>query len=216
MLLSLLRICCGAIVGTAILLLGCLLLLLLPAPAQAQAGGGPPDNPCAVPAPTVPVYYTDLTPGRPFACMPAPGGPGKGLTVRYNSSGVTSYWYCPDNVDKPSKYSLSFGAATWARMAQGNLTPDTPMADPSLSVVWCPFASEMRANVPVVAPVATWRTNAVTVFNVVGTTLAGVVGSVPVGTACDCTKPVKIGSATYCTFAGAAKPAYMASCKASP
>lgn len=78
----------------------------------------------------------------------------------------------------------------------------------------------MRFNaampVAVVPPVATWKTVAPIAFNVSGTTLSGVAGSVAIGTACDCAKPAKIGTATYCTFTGAARPTVMASCKVTP
>ena len=70
--------------------------------------------------------------------------------------------------------------------------------------------------VVVVPPVATWKTAAPIAFNVSGTTLTGVAGTVAIGTACDCTKPTKIGATTYCTFAGAARPTVMAACKVTP
>lgn len=180
--------------------------------AHAQNGGGPASNPCAVPEPNTPLYYSDLATGAPFACMPGPGGDGVNLMVRYGLQGIAAYWYCPD-ATPPTKYTLQFGAATWARLATGSLTPDTPLSDPSLSPIWCPHMAEARAAAPVVTPPGTWKVISPAAFRVVNTTLSGYVGPVAIGTLCDCAVPVRIGAATYCTFAGASMPSVMASCR---
>lgn len=191
-----------------------LFLALLPSILYAQAGGGPVDNPCAYPAGSPPAYYTDNL-GK-WACMPAPGGTGSAPLVRLSSKGIATFWYCPDNAQAPTKWSLQMGAATWARLATGSLTPDTPMADPSLSVVWCPYVEEARAAAPVVKPPEpAWKVALPTAFSVNSTFtgLTGVAGTVPVGIACDCAKRLVLGSATYCTFTGAARPTVVAQCK---
>ena len=188
-------------------------LLLLPALAQAQAGGGPTNNPCAYPADAPQVQYTDIGPGA-WKCMPAPGGTGTAPIVRFNLKGVAAFWYCPDG-SPPTRYLIMTGAATWARLATGSLTPDTPMADPSVSVVWCPHWEEAWKARPVVTAPGVWKVAQSIAFNVNSTYtgLTSVAGSVPVGTACDCAKPAKIGTATYCTFAGAARPTVVGQCK---
>jgi hypothetical protein len=194
------------------------LAILIPVVAFGQNGGGPVDNPCAIPGATIPVYYTDVNipPGKMFRCMPKPGGDGTAANVRMNSKGVTAFWYCPDPVDKPERYHMTFAAGTWARIASGNLTADTPLADPSLSPVWCPFANEMLALQPVVAPKIQWTVSGATAFVIAGTTIKSVAGRAPIGATCDCRAPSKIGAVTYCTFTGAAAANVMAACKASP
>ena len=202
--ISIIRVFYGVLLGIVLLFAG--------RSALAQNGGGPVDNPCAVPAPNVPAYYTDLGVGKPFACMPAPGGPGVGLTVRYNASGVTSWWYCPG---ANGTHITSFGAATWARLSSGNLTPDTPLADPSLSPVWCPWAAEMRAGLPKPpAPAPAWAVASTTAYKVVKGALSSVAGPVARGTPCDCSKPLFVGALRYCTFTGAASSDIVSLCKA--
>lgn len=126
-----------------------LMLTLLSFAAFAQ------ENVCNVPPPVKWVYYTDLSVvGGPYQCMPAPGGPGVGLTVRTNTAGVMTYWYCKG---ADGKYTANFGAATWARLMTNELKPDTAMSDPSLTAIWCPFQAEMNANVPAAATDPVWK-----------------------------------------------------------
>lgn len=200
------RVFYGTLVGLLLLFGGVRL-------AYGQAGGGPPDNPCAYPADAPKMEYTDIGSGG-WAYMPSPGGTGTAPMVRFNTKGVATFWYCPD-AQPATKYRLMTGAATWARLATGSLTPDTPMADPSLSVVWCPFVEEARRAAPVVSVPGTWKVTQSTAFNVNSTYtgLTSVAGTVAVGTACDCAKPAKIGAATYCTFTGAVRPTVVAQCK---
>lgn len=166
-------------------------------------------NVCNVPNPVGTNYYTDLSKsGGTFDCMPAPGGPGVGLTFKTNTAGVMSYWYCL----KDGKYRTNFGAATWARLSSGDLKPDTPMADPSLTPVWCPFASEMFSKTPAAPVVGAMATISIISYNTTATGLGSIAGTITKGLACDCTTPLKIGTVTYCTFTGAAKPSIRASC----
>lgn len=167
-------------------------------------------NVCNVPQPNTTVYYQDLAnTGGVFECMPAPGGPGVGFTVKTNTAGVMTYWYCL----KDGKYKPQFGAASWARIASGSLKPDTPMSDPSLTPVWCPFQAEMYAKKPADPPAANALvTISVISYNTTATGLSSIAGTISKGLACDCTTSLKIGTVTYCTFAGAAKPSIRASC----
>lgn len=167
-------------------------------------------NVCNVPPPVQVVYYTDvMTAGGKYQCLPSPGGPGVNLTIKTNTAGVTTYWYCL----KDGKYVPNFGAATWAKLASGELKPDTPLADASLTPVWCPFQEEMLAKKPAdpVAPSA-MVTNSIVSYNTTAGGLTSSAGIITKGLACDCTTSLKIGTTTYCTFAGAAKASIRASC----
>lgn len=121
------------------------------------------DNPCGFPPPVLTVYYQDRSPppgSSAYACLPAPGGSGTGFAVRSNLKGATASWYCPE-IATPGgpivRWHPTWAAATWARVAVGDLRIDTPMADPQLTEVWCPHIKEIYANVPVVVPVATTK-----------------------------------------------------------
>lgn len=165
-------------------------------------------NVCNVPPPNTTVYYNDLaTTGGVFDCMPAPGGPGVGFTVKTNTSGVMTYWYCL----KDGKYKPNFGAATWARIGSGSLKADTPMSDPSLTPVWCPYQAEMFAKKPA-DPVVGFVTIGLYSYETNAGGLVSTVARISKGLACDCTSSLKIGTLTYCTFTGAAKPSIRASC----
>jgi hypothetical protein len=182
--------------------------LLLVGAVQAQSSATPPAinpaNPCNVTDPAaVNVFYRDLTtPAHTFTCLPDPGGPGTGLTVRANAVGVMAWWYCPGE-SKPN-----FGAATWARIAAGDLKPDTPLASAALTPVWCPFVQEMYAAAPkpevwVVQKNGTTLTRPA--YYVKPDKTLGAVSDqrAPVGAVCNCAIRVMNGTTTYCSYGGA-------------
>lgn len=199
------------------------------------------ENPCAVPAPTVLSYYRDFADGPGgFYCDPAPIGTGSNPTIRMNAYGATMYWSCRDPLGG-SRIMMS--AITWAKVralsvggapskpANGSSAPvanqvalalvDSRMADPELAKVWCPWAKEMKASVPVEPPPVvasgTLVTASKSTFTAVGNALGSPAGTVALGVKCNCAaRQVLLGSYKYCTFAGAASTNVVAVCKPAP
>lgn len=173
--------------------------------AEAQA-----PNPCNVPNP--PTYWTDVTKvGGVFDCQP----PGVNFGVKWNINGAVPYWYCPT---AQGTWRLNFAAATWGAMRTGTLKADTPLADPALTAVWCPHQAEMLAAAPPPPPqpAGSYVTSGLTAYSTTGGRLGVRVGTVALGTACDCAKQkVQVGTAAYCAFAGSA-PGVVAQCKPAP
>jgi len=199
-----------------------------------------PDNPCGFPVPTPQrTYYTDITvvvsPTATsvvplVACTPAPLGAGTFPTIRWNKFGLMGWFYCPQPT---GKWTTTWGAETWGSLTRHNLTSDAsaiassndpaqtlnsilashitvPLADPSLTPVWCPFSTEMINGKPAdVVPVTeTWHTPA-TGFGTIYRTVGGKVSGVVVGskaapsTLCDCTTQIPFAGQTMCAIANA-------------
>ena len=200
------------------------------------------DNPCGFAAPITRWPYTDLTPDRPpaLAAAPAPIGTGTAPTIRWNAAGIVGWYHYPR---ADGSWVTIWGAETWASFAAHAINVDavavataadpvaalnaivagrvnTPLADPSLTPVWCPYAREMIASQPPKASPTpdptlppgppTWRTPPVGT----GTLYVAAVGRLvslvpgrkaPPNTPCDCfggTAPtVSVGTNTYCPLA---------------
>ena len=214
-----------------------------------------PDNPCGLPVPTpARTYYVDLAAsgvppaiGPPVACVPGPVGTGTVPTIRWNLAGVMGWYHCP----QPSGvWVTTWGAETWASLGSHNLTGDAaivaassdpaqalnallvghitlPLADPSLTPVWCPFADEMNASKPPASappappPTGQWRTPAAgtgTIYTTAAGKLAGLVAGrkAPPNALCDCTAAkVAVGTSSYCALTGGPA-SEVTLCKAAP
>lgn len=168
-------------------------------------------NPCNAVNPPA-TYWTDLSKvGGQFDCQP----PGVNFGVKWNINGAVPYWYCPTN---EGAWRLNFAAATWSAMSTGTLKSDTPLADPKLTAVWCPHQAEMLAAAPPPPqqPAGSYATSGLTAYSTTGGRLGARVGTVALGTACDCSKQkVMVGTAAYCAFAGSAT-GVVAQCKPAP
>lgn len=151
------------------------------------------------------VFYQDLTAGASLTCTPEiAGGTGIGFTMRTNAFGAMTWVHCKQT---DGTYKTSFGAATWARIVAGDLKPDTPLADPSLKAVWCPFEAEMYASQPKPASAAVWKVapNSATPTRPTYAFAAGVRSKttystdprIAVGSLCDITVSVVEGAVTY-------------------
>ena len=195
-------------------------LLAVSAQAGAQIASYCPSYPTPVAPPVAIVKDMAAPPGPPtpadlplYACAPGPNGTGVGLTVRGNTAGAVAWWYCPDH----GSYGISFGAATWDKLAGAGLVekllkaanaPDakealdeftranisTPIGDPTLTPVWCPFWPAMWAGRPAPVPVPAWVVatpslgTAQRTYTVTSSgALLGDGKKAEAGTACDCT-----------------------------
>ena len=172
-----------ALVAVVAVAVAAVTLLLASAQAAAQYSSYCPGYPIPVVPPVAvlgdiapPASAASTPTPTPFyACAPGPSGPGVGLTVRGNAAGVVAWWYCPEG----GGYGISFGAATWSRLAGAGLVekllkastaPDakvaldtftrenvsTSIGDPTLTPVWCPFWPDMWAGRPRPVPPAAW------------------------------------------------------------
>lgn len=213
----------------------------LPAHAQAPDPAVVLPNPCGVPDPKIIRLYYDWQTGQKATCAPGPIGKGTLPTIRYNSAGIHGWAWCPL---ADGTWGLQLAAVTWDRALQLQLVADaaaiahaadpvdalariadknisTPLADPTLTPVWCPNIKEMYASRPldvVIAPppvVSAWVTSGRSVYSSSGGRLGAFLGLTTTGLACDCAKPIVVGTVTYCPFTGAA-PNSVASCKRSP
>ena len=144
--------------------LSCLFLVALVDLASAD-----PLNPCNAPATAVTAPYVDVSSaGTGYECAPSPLGNGTLPTLRSNKAGTVAWWYCPS---RNGKWHVNWAAATAARMSAGTLLSEfyevvsakdpraafdsitaknvkVPLSDPSLTPVWCPFASDMNSGTP--------------------------------------------------------------------
>lgn len=169
-------------------------------------------DPCTGQASTSPVWtQPDLT--QPLACDGEAG-----RTVDFNAKGAIAWRYCLT----AGKYAAQVVAAPWADLANTpgmalDLLQAWPSADnatlralllkyrtgsfvdPAHAAVWCPFRDRIKAGLPVIAQ---WVPAGPTLYAFNGTSLAGVVGAAKPGQACDCVKPFKLGTATYCPLQG--------------
>ena len=222
-------------------LLAALMLCASCTRAQPFQAPATPDNPCGFAAPATPWPYADLAYAYSAApagavlpavtCAPAPVGTGTVPTLRWNAAGVTGWYHC----QKPDgRWATSWGAETWDSFRAHAVNTDAlavaqaadpvaalnailatrvslPLADPSLTPVWCPYAREMIASQPAPAatppPPAAWivarystQTSrpAYPVTNGVRGTMSTMRASV--GATCDCTSPLVEGVTTYCPF----------------
>lgn len=220
------------------------LLASLCAQAQPFAVPSTGRNPCGFAPPTVDWIYGDLATTlagaggvavNAVSCAPAPVGTGTVPTVRWNAAGVVGWYHCqrPDG-----RWTTSWGAETWPSFRSHVINADVlavaqatdpvaalnailsarvalPLADPSLTPVWCPYAREMIASQPaqVVTPptpvpatwwVAKYSTQPTRPAFPLTSGVRGTVSSTraPVGAVCDCTASVVEGVTTYCAFTG--------------
>jgi hypothetical protein len=186
--------------------------------ANAQTANAPAPTPLCgrttTPA-TKLLLLTDQKAGDAPACMPSQaGGKGTAATVRTNEAGAVVWWYCPvtESATDPKLkgYALQFWANTWSRVLTSRFDIDAPVSDPRYQPVWCPYWDAMLAGVPDVPvpppPPPAMATSSTLAYRLSpnGKALAGISGSVKRGLACDCTTPLKLGSLTYCAYAGAA------------
>lgn len=219
-----------------------MLLLLLASPTFAADPTS--SNVCNVqPAgPSVPLV--DYQPTAKAICTPGPLGVGTVPAIRANSAGVTAWMWCPAGTG----WRLQFAAATWAWLAANSVATDgaavsaktsggaqltalnaaldrnasTPLADPSLTPVWCPqFAAMLTSRpldtappIPTPTP-GTWITSGLSTYTTSAGKLGAFAGLTSRGRVCDCSKPVKVGAVSYCTFTGAAT-GIVAQCSPTP
>ena len=88
---------------------------------------------------------------------------------------------------------------------QANLPANLDSPKPAEIADWC--------GDPPVAPISVdYKTISTIAYNTTSGGLVNIAGTITRGLTCDCTSPLKIGTATYCTFTGAAKPTIRASC----
>jgi len=215
-----------------IVLLTCLSML-------ASAASADPQNPCNVPQPNVPAYYTDWQKGTSnVRCAPAPVGTGTLPYIRANQAGMMVWMWCPSG----NTWALSRVAATWAWLSTNNVVADgaaiaasadpiaalnaglnknvsLPMGDPSLTPVWCPYEAQVWASKPAdivppppPPPAGVWLTSGLSTYSSVNGALGLFAGLGAKGRTCDCTVPIKVGTSIYCTFTGASKPSIVAAC----
>lgn len=142
-----------------------------------------PVNPCTGLAITGPVwYYSDVTASSTLACLPIPSTTSTKPYLYVNDKGAAAYYFCKAG----GKWYRQMGAATWGFLSGHNIATDArdalaapdaltvflakvkasvnlPLADPSLTPVWCPATQEMWDNKPAddappppPPPVATW------------------------------------------------------------
>ena len=207
----------------------------------AHGAPGTIGNPCGIVNGT-PTPYVDTV---VYNCAPTPTPTSTGPTLRWNTAGVGAYWYCKVG----AQWHYKHAAATWdfltgkplqSMLSQALTATDpvaalnavntiamgyahTPLSDPSLTPVWCPYQAEMIAGTPKPDPVAgpgVWRTPNIGTFTLYTTAngaLSGLVSGrkATAGALCDCTAPVAAGTSTYCPLAGAA-PAEVTLCKVQP
>jgi hypothetical protein len=131
-----------------------------------------PGNPCNLPETSVKMPYIDMsTASAAYECAPKPLGAGTLPSLRSNQAGTVAWWYCPIGV---GAWRLNWAAATADRLSAHTLFAElqevvtakdpkaafnaitarnakTPLSDPSLTAVWCPFAAEMVSGAPVAA-----------------------------------------------------------------
>lgn len=206
--------------------------------AHAQTIAPDPSNPCAVPDPVTIRLYQDWQVGQKVSCVPAPIGIGTRPTIRYNSAGVHGWAWCPK---AGGTWGLMFAAVTWERALQIPFASDsatvaqaadpiaalsaaadrnitTPLADPSLTPVWCPNVVEMYASrpadIPPPPPVTAWivtpaLSGSRPLFSIVNGALVATTQRVAAlaspPTACDCdAAKLVIQTATYCAPVGKA------------
>lgn len=214
-----------------------MLLLLIALQTSAQT---PPVNVCSVPAPFVITLYDDWNRGTSKAeCAPTPLGTGTLPSIRANKAGMTVWMWCPAGTG----WRLYRAAATWAWLSTNNVPTDgatiaastdpvgalnaaldrnitLPMADPSLTPVWCPYLAEVRASRPpdIVPPPppplpGSWITSGLSTYNSTAGRLGAYAGIGAKGRACNCVSTqIRVGTIVYCTFAGASTPAIVAQC----
>lgn len=233
------------------ILLAVLAFVALGADAQPFQAPTTADNPCGFTSPVTIWPYGDLAvsmaAGIPVAattCTPAPLGKGTQLTLNVNAAGIVGWYHCPQ---PDGRWRTTWMAETWASYNTHPTEADgksiwqatdpvatlnavlaqrvnTPLADPTLTPVWCPFARQMIASqpAPVMVPIdplarsraavapSNWKT-----LNTGPGTLhiaapGRLVGEVPGRTAprdkpCDCSGSVipmvTIGTQTYCPLA---------------
>ena len=230
------------------ILLAVLAFVALGADAQPFQAPATADNPCGFAPPVTRWPYGDLAvsmaAGSPVAatsCTPAPLGKGTQLTLNVNAAGIVGWYHCPQ---PDGRWRTTWMAETWASYNTHPTDADgksiwqaadpvamlnsvlaqrvnTPLADPTLTPVWCPFALEMIASQPL--PVVALPGGGLTARALrAGPTLrsaggplyvagAGRLGAeVPGRTAprdkpCDCSgaviPKVTIGTQTYCPLA---------------
>ncbi len=149
--------------------------------ALALSPTNPPKNPCGVAASAPVAYFNDT---NAALCAPAPFGTGTVPTVRVNKAGMMVWNYCPSST---GAWQAQWLAGTWATISGASYLADTaaiaaatdplaqlnsilktrvttPIDDPTLTPVWCPFADEMYAGAPkpvsapasAPAPAPTW------------------------------------------------------------
>ncbi len=131
-----------------------------------------PGNPCGAPASATKIPYADLASSQTgFQCAPSPLGNGTLPTFRSNAAGTVAWWYCPSS---SGHWRLNWGAATSASLSASHVLAELytvmtaadpraafhavvaknvrlPLSDPSLTPVWCPFASQMVSGAPAAA-----------------------------------------------------------------
>jgi hypothetical protein len=203
-----------------------LLLVALPLSVMAQAASAPAlSNPCNVqPTNGYYVYRDYVAPIAPTCAAATP--------VQYsaNSAGITSWRYCQqaDQTWLPQWGALAASAATPSMLLDflkagpqpsavdiarlSALYVTKPLADPSMTPVWCPAWPTIWAGRPQPPAAPAWKTASTLAFTVRAGALGGLAGTVRLGVACDCTAKTVIGSRTYCTFTGAATPQTMTVC----
>jgi hypothetical protein len=206
------------------------LLFLLSCPSIAQT-----TDPCGVALTAPAINYTDAFLDKTKAtCVPAPFGPGTVPSVRANKYGMMAWMYCPVST---GGWSLSWVAGTWSGMTGIDLVSSTaaiaastdplaslnsilasniktPMSDPALAKVWCPYSKEMQTGAPapvavaasapsvvkwVVTPSGTSTTKST--YSYTGNVRSKIASGtkVPVGSACDCSQKQFVESPViYC------------------
>lgn len=201
---------------------------LPPVVAQVDVCTGQP-----LPAGAVSPYYQDFKEWNGLAsplCAPIKSDTSTGPFEEHNAAGIVAYSYC--KID--GKWRKQWGAATWdsligknmaanAKAALASATPlttfqqltiatvTTPLSDPSLTAVWCPALTKIRANKPaddVIAGPDVWRTPASGAFTlyatVNGVRTAAISGRKATANAtCNCASKIAVGTSTYCPLAGA-------------
>ena len=203
------------------------------------------DNPCNVTGTPQVVYpYIDFANGGAITCAPIQSANSTWPTTRINAAGAMAYWYCksPSGV-----WSAQWVAGTTAFLLGNNVAGEAaaaagaasapaqaleavrrkyvnlPLADASLTPVWCPYVNEMVANTPPTVPTVPTKPSYVVAPN--GTSLTrpafafangarsySTSKSVPVGSACDCTTKLTEGANTFCSVA----PQLVAMCVKAP
>jgi hypothetical protein len=172
----------------------CFLLVALSLPCIAQ---GNPENPCNKPTTLLVHEYIDAVDGARARCVPYPIGTGTVPYIRWNKAGIVgwSFWSTASGFNLVSD-TAAIAASSDPLTSMNSMIASratTPMHDPSLTPVWCPFADEMFATVPprvykwAVAKNGTYQTRPS--YALSGSTIGATVGRATVGAKCDCSKP---------------------------
>lgn len=190
-------------------------------------------NPCTGQPTTNPVNLGNYVVGQPTTCVNA-----SARQYEANAHGVMAWRYCLNPAT--GKHYFQLAVSPWSDFQQApamakdllaaGLNMDEasidalarkymnkPLADPAHAAVWCPVWDRLvtgrPADLPPPAPAPVWVTASTLLYNARNGALSGLAGTTTLNKACDCSKPLVLGTVTYCPLQGATNQDMVARCR---